>query len=460
MKLDLIGPQKQSVSVAINNQLTQNTYLIKSEGSRSGWALISAPGSAVFSSTTGTMRGCYEAGGVSYFVIGTVLYSIDSGGTATNQGTIAGSSRVSIEFDDTSLIICNGSTTVYYFNTSTSTLTSQTAPYIAHTVTMLDTYAIFSGPENRMFISAVGDTDSFDALDSRTIKSSPGDLLAVWQDHTELFCFKEKNTEVYVNTGAVSFAFEENQSGKIERGLYARFAVAQADNTLFFLGDDLIVYRLDGYTPVKISDESTDVTLSNLQRDGHETDLTNAFMFVYTDHGDKFLQLTVPNRTTLVYSFATQQWFTKKHNSYLTHHAVCYCYAYGKHLIGGLDGKVYEMSRAYYADDTSDLVRKRRSRVYQQDDRRLHWKSIKCLLDFGSTTVSSGQGSNPTFILRWSDDYGQTFKNDKPLPLGATGEYGTKAIKRNCGSSRNRVIELECSDPVPFTLVDAYATIR
>lgn len=460
MRLDLFGSQSQSLSVAINNQVSENCYVIPSPRGRANIALVGSMGSKVFSDGSGVIRGGINCLGVSYFVSGTTLVSVDALGNRSALGSVSGGDRVSIATDGKSVIIVNGTTTGYFYNVSSSSFASVTLPYAAYTVTILDTYAIFSSDDQRFFISEVGDTDSFDGLDFARENKSPDEIVAVFEDHSEVIIFGDKTIVPWFNSADIDFPFSQNTAGVVERGLFARFSVVKEDNTLFFLGDDLIVYRFQGYQPVRVSDDGIESQLSDLRLKGFSSDLKNAYGFSYSEHGHKFYQLTVPNQLTAVFNIATSEWHTLKHWDYKTHHAACYVNAYGKHLIGGLDGKIYELSRSHYSDEDKPLKRLRRSNVYSIADRRVNWKLIKLIFDFGSSKVLEGQGSEPVVVLRWSDDSGRSYGNERFLSLGVTADYKAKAIKRDCGSSRARVIEFYVTDPVPFFLTDAFATIR
>ena len=457
MNIDLIGANEKGLSISLNNQESQNCYVMATPRGRGPVALVGSPGSAVFSPTSGEMRGCDECKGISYWVIGNSLYSADVNGVATSLGTVPGTGRIDITHDGVSLIIVNGTSTAYFYNTVTATFTPVAMPYVAYTVDMLDTYAVFSSDGQRWFISNVGDTDNVSALDFALAAKQPDDLLAIVEDHSELILFGAKVTEPWFNSSGIDFPFAQNTAGVMERGAYTRWGIVKDDNTLVFLGDDLIVYRLQGYTPTRVSNDSLETQLSDLLDDGFESDLRNAFAIIYTDHGHKFYQLTIPNHATLVLDLATGEWHSKKHWKYATHHAVCYVKCYGKHLIGGLDGKIYQMSRNFYDDAGEVLKFLRRSHAYSADDKLIHWKEIKFLFDYGSTPLTSGQGSNPQMVLHWSDDYGRTWSTPKFLPLGKQGQYLEKAVQRGMGRSRNRLFEYYITDPVPRNFSGATA---
>ena len=62
----------------------------------------------------------------------------------------------------------------------------------------------------------------------------------------------------------------------------------------------------------------------------------------------------------------------------------------------------------------------------------------------------------PVISLRWSDDGGHTWSNQYDVSAGAIGKFKTRAIWRRLGRSRDRVYEIQTSDPIPWRVVDAY----
>lgn len=461
MKIDLIGSQQQALSVVMSNQVSENCYIVPTPGGRNPIALVGCPGSVKLATISGACRGAWKMANIAYTVFATTLYRINSDFTATNLGSIFGSGRVSMADNGDQLVIVTGTGNAgYVYTASTGALSAITDPDFpgADTTSFVDGYFLFSTSNGQWFLSALGDGTDYNALDFATNEKAPDDTLAIVEDHGEAMCFGEETIEPWGNTGNADFAFERNGSGIIERGLYARFSVSKDDNTLFFLGNDLIVYRLNGYTPQVVSDEGTNVELSNYLKDGYETDLRAAYAYTYTDHGHKFYVLTVPNRGTHVYDIATQQWHKRKHWDYETHHSGAYVNCYGKHLFGGIAGNLYELNRDAKDDDGTMLRSARRCRVLAQDGRRLRYKKLKLIMDTGNG-LATGQGSAPLLMVRWSDDNGRSWSNERQLDMGIGGDYQRQVITRHMGSSRERVIEFFMTDPVPFFVADAYASI-
>ncbi|MGH7022785.1 MAG: hypothetical protein ACREEB_04240 [Caulobacteraceae bacterium] len=61
-----------------------------------------------------------------------------------------------------------------------------------------------------------------------------------------------------------------------------------------------------------------------------------------------------------------------------------------------------------------------------------------------------GSSSVPLMEVRYSDDQGRTFGHWLATPLGAGGEYATRAYWERLGRMRapGRLIEVRCSEPV------------
>jgi hypothetical protein len=68
---------------------------------------------------------------------------------------------------------------------------------------------------------------------------------------------------------------------------------------------------------------------------------------------------------------------------------------------------------------------------------------------------STGQGAAPLLMLRYSNDGGHTWSNEKTATAGKVGEYGARAKFNRLGSGRNRVWELSMTDPVKFSVFGA-----
>jgi hypothetical protein len=75
------------------------------------------------------------------------------------------------------------------------------------------------------------------------------------------------------------------------------------------------------------------------------------------------------------------------------------------------------------------------------------------------TRAPTAYGRDPQLVLRWSDDSGKTWSNERLMNCGQAGAFKTRAIARRLGRSRDRIYEISASDPVPWRIVEAYLRI-
>ena len=96
-------------------------------------------------------------------------------------------------------------------------------------------------------------------------------------------------------------------------------------------------------------------------------------------------------------------------------------------------------------------------RIYL-DDNWLFYNSFQVVLDAG-IGLTSGQGSDPQVMMRWSSDGGQTWGNEHWVSAGKIGEFGTRALWRRLGRGYDRVFEVAVTDPVPWRMIGAYLSM-
>ena len=157
----------------------------------------------------------------------------------------------------------------------------------ANTVVYFDDYFVLSATGTQeFFISGLGDGTQYNGLDFASAQASPDDVQAVVNFHEQLLIFKQKRIEVWYDAGAVNFPFQRFDGAYIQRGVASPYSIAQEDNTVFWLGEDGIFYRLEGYNPVRISNFGTEHAWAQYPT------ITDASCFVITMEGHKFLFLT------------------------------------------------------------------------------------------------------------------------------------------------------------------------
>ena len=116
-------------------------------------------------------------------------------------------------------------------------------------------------------------------------------------------------------------------------------------------------------------------------------------------------------------------------------------------LFRSLDSKTY-------TDNGVSFPCIRRAPHLTADFKRIFHKSLQIQFQPG-VGLSSGQGSDPQAMLRWSDDGGSTYGNERWTTIGEMGAYKNRAIWRCLGHARDRIYEVTVSDPVYRAVISA-----
>src|SRR5262245_52203076 len=101
------------------------------------------------------------------------------------------------------------------------------------------------------------------------------------------------------------------------------------------------------------------------------------------------------------------------------------------------------------------IRRLRRAPHVSDEDRQIVYRAFELDLERG-TALPSGQGAAPQVTLRCSRDGGETWSEPVRMAAGAIGEYTARCLARRLGVARDMVFEVTVSDPIPWTLVQAW----
>ncbi len=458
-----VGP---SYSLALRKAAIDRTsgmYLVPMESAgKAQFVLQSQPGYTQFTDLSFPVRGMLQTNDRCFVVAGPGLYELDQNGEATLRGTLnTNAGPVGMAYGISQLVIVDGPNG-YVLILATNTLTQITADgwLGSDTVDFLDNYFLFVRPDTGQFyISAINDATTLDALDFSTAESQPDNLVTHIPVQRRLILLGQTSTEVWFNSGNADFPFER-EGTTIEIGCVAAHSVVEIDNSVFWIGQDKngggIVYRLNGYTAQRISVQGVEEALQS------STDLAQAVSYCYQEHGSTFYAINAPGLTsTWVYEVRSGAWHERNDldsaGQPCADRGVHHSYAFGKHLLGASDGKVYELDRTVHTKAGSPLVRERISPhnavpglTYQYFD-AFH---LDC------TTGDTGQGEEPQVELFWSDDSGASWSNGLAEPIGPVGNRIQRVTFRRLGRSRDRVWKLKCTANARFDIVGVQVEAR
>lgn len=420
-------------------------------------AIFGVPGLVSFATCgVGPIRGLWNMNDVVYAVSGQALYSIASTGVATMVGSgITGTGRVSMSDNGTQLCTVNGTNGYIYSTDGGFQLIVDSNFNPAKTVTFFDNYFVFDHTgTNEFFISNSLDGTVYSAFDFASAEVNPDFVLATVNQQENLLIFGEETIETWYDSGDVNFPFNRYDGATIERGCAASLSIIKEDNSVFFLGNDKIFYRLNGVIPVRISTHAIEYAWSQY------TTVADAHIFTYTWNGHKFLILTFPSgNATWVYDIATNLWHERissnsDNSSMQRWRGNCSVVGYGKTLIGdAYNGVVGYLTDQVFTEYDNPIQAYLVWPVIHSDRKRIFMSRFELDVQNG-VGLTTGQGSDPQIMLDWSNDGGRTFTMQQIWhSAGAVGEYTRRLRWLRLGQARSRVMRVTISDPVPRVII-------
>lgn len=450
MKLPILGGTYTTRSLNLASDRCVNLYpeLAPSPPAKEVGALYGTPGLVTkVTLPTGPVQYLKPADGSLFAAAGGKLYRINSDWSYTDLGWVGNV----INMEDNGLQLCLSSGHFYTYSTNTlATITASGWP--AGSVRFLDGYFLSNHPNTgQIQISGLYDANAWDPLDFATAEGNPDVVTAHITNQREWWVFGPASAEVYYNSGQADFPFSRVSGAFLETGIHAPKSLSKADNSVWWIGQDerggKVAFRNSGYIPKRVSTHAVEYAWSQY------SDISDAIGFFYQQEGHLFWFLTFPTaNATWVYDVATDQWHERgefKLGEYNRHRANCYAYAFNQHVLGD-----YENGAIYVFDLDTRTAADRWLRIFKSptnEGKRITYDKLQIDLE---------SGVNGDVMLRYSDDGGHTWSNQKTASMGVTGEYSARAMFRQLGQGRNRVFELTGSDTCKTAIFAAYADVR
>lgn len=420
--------------------------------------LYGTPGLFDFTSVgIGPFWGAQEMGGLLYVVSGKEVYLVNSDGSyELLGGMVALTSPVRMVNNGTQLVIVTQADHSYLATSSSLDEITDDDFQTASDVELFDNYFIFTKKgSNESFFSALGDGAAYDALDRFTVEASPSNLKGLRRLKNELWFFGSKVIDVFYDSGNIDLPFERIPNALIERGTVSTQSIVLEDDTLFFLGDDKIVYRVQGYTPLRVSTHAVEESLRSF------ITVDDVYAYSYTEAGHKHIIYTFPTGgVTWVLDLATGLWHERE-SSGTVWRASCLANCFGKNLVGdNQSNNIYELSLDYYDENTlRPIVRTAIGAPVFDSNKRMIFDRLALGIETG-VGLAMGQGSDPQVMMQFSVDGGRNYSDEQWTSFGEVGDFQARAEWRNQGQARNMVYKIQISDPVKVAISGAWIDLR
>jgi len=425
-------------------------------GAKSGVILKGTPGTELFCALpTRPVLAMEVMNNALYAVTATNLYRIDNFGTYTDLGLVEMlGDRVDICTNGTNLVMVDGILGYSYTEDDGISQLSGDGWYVSESVDVLDGYFIFVRKDTGQFFLSDLLSDTFDPLKFATAEAAPDDLKAVVVFQQEAFMFGKKTAEVWYTGIDPDFPLERRSGAFIDRGIASPHCAVNIDNSVYWLGEDRIVYRMNGYVPIKVSNFDVDTT-------AQAANVDDAHAYTYIEDGHKFYVLTLPTANlTYALDLATGLWHQRSHSRHGRHHGNCHVFTYNYNLIGDFQaGAIYHMHSSIPNDSTDHIQRIGVSPPVHFDRTYGIIKSFELDMDTGVWTIA-GDGQDPVGTLSWSGDGGETWSHEREASIGKMGQYRYRARWLALGADRQRQFKFAITSPVPVRIYGAWIEVK
>ncbi len=467
-----INGSNATQSITADAERTVNLYVerMTADAAANSSALFPSPGFSSWSTVADVGGRAFCMAGARLFgIIGSGLYEFFADGTNTKRGTVAiDANPAQIVYNGVvggQLGIASGGS-IYNYTLSSNVLSAAllTGGY-SHIAYAGGFGLAFNSTTGKVNLSNLNDLSTWAAgtFFQRSLFADPWQAMFVdannliWLPGTDTF-------EVWYNTGVGTQPWAP-LSGLIGRyGIAAPFAFGQSGAGNFWLARNpegigqFIETR--GSAPQPISTYAVNTAIAGYLRTAR---IDNAEVLLYQQEGHTFANIAFPSvPATWAVDVETQSWTERgKWNSTLGRYDLwsprVHVYAFGMHLIADrATGIISKMDTSITTEiDGSGIRRLRRTPGLIHEHQRIPIDRLELLMDVGLGLVS-GQGSDPQVMLRVSRDAGRTWGNERIASVGRIGEWRRRVYWNRLGSSRDTVVEISYTEPVPFRIVDAY----
>lgn len=441
-------------------------------------ALLGTPGIEQVLTTGSTAadanRGSWVMNEIPYFVNGTLLYSVTvsiiSGvetWTATPEGTIAGSGRVSMADNGTQLMILVPGGNGYIFTTTGGLVTISDPDFTANGdpqyVVFIDGYFACSTDSKKWIVSALNDGTAWNALDFGTAESDPDIIVAPIVYQNQIYLTGSQTTETFQNIGGADFPFQRGNQF-YDKGCAAAASLVATNERFFMIGggkdERPAIWMFYQGSFQKISTQAIDDQLHSYTG----ATISNAYSIAYGMRGQYFVAFMFTN-TAFVFNITTGLWHEHKSaipdtngdlqetrwraNSLVT--------AYGYTLVAdSQDGRIGKLDTNYYKEYNNDIIR-----VFSNQP--LYNLGASFRLPWIELTMEAGVGNSdvedPKISLSISED-NKIFQYERTRRIGKTGKYGQRTIWRKNGRvPKFATFRWRLSDPIKPVVIGLAAGI-
>jgi hypothetical protein len=349
---------------------------------------------------------------------------------------------------------------------------SANAPDRCSHVAGYDTYLIFNvlgtntfGFSNPKLPMTIDTADNYDA------EMMVDDIRAISVFNRRLFLFGDNSIETWINQGTAGDPLLRRLSASyVENGLLSPDCLSVVDIN----GVYVQIFMDKRRRVCAISGDAVEVLSKEYDRFINELAVvSDAVSFIISYENTTLFCISFPSANiTIAYDLKKNQWYELgKFNhllSYDIYDGFCgeYIPTWGKYLVGGEEGKIWEISNRYFTENNEPIGFSFETGHINHGSDRVQKKCVglSARIKRGKTLFSAPgvEPLEPTLMFRWQDDGRNEWSNWKSVSLGALGD--TEIVKdlfnSRGGIYRTRKYQFACSDTVGVGIYDLFEQVE
>lgn len=409
------------------------------------------------------MRGVFcqpgVAGGLLYVVMGDTLYSIDTSYNATALGTISGSGRVAMDAVDANLYILSSGALYEWDGSSLSPNADVDFPSNAVNLVSIGGRLVVNEEDSDTFDwSAVGDGLDWPAVGFAASARFPDPIKAMAELGGDKWDFGATSTQPWrVQGGTDEEAFDTLAALVINKGIIGREAIAKLDAGAMLVGNDRVVYEVQGYNLVRVPNRDVEDALEGLS----EGEAAGIRCFSFANGSHLTWAMRLPTGRAFFFDVFNRRWYERTALGQDAFPVTHYARFNGAHIVGAdSSDAVYSWDNTVYADAGERIERVITMKFSSAE------RDTVGLLCFDMKTFGqplSGQGSDPEAMVTFYRDGGtrdslQQIGVERRIKLGAAGTEKRPVLSRlgRIGLVDGLIVKLRITDPVGFAFNGVY----
>jgi hypothetical protein len=366
---------------------------------------------------------------------------------ATVVGTVSADGPVRFATDaDDAVIVVDGS--AYTVTTSAVTkIADADLPAVRDVFCLNQRFGYVHDDNSGQFSwAALGDPTSIDGLAFATAESNPDVLLGCAVLGEYVYFFGSKSTELWYGQSDLSAPFIRSKGRTYSKGVCGRQSICEADNSLFWVGNDRMIYRSSA-VPIRISSFALEDRLRFMS--STQLNAITSFRTVFSGH--TFIVYNLPGQGSWAFDVGMKTW--DRWTTWDQEDLFRVDCGQDDLLGDRLTGKVVSFLWNEY-EDLGDPIERIVSAFIPVEAGVIRHANLVLHCSKGVGRLS-GEGQAPVVEMRFSDEEGSNFTNWSEAPLGHIGDRskGAAALWLALGSMRapGRLLEFRCSDSVFFS---------